>query len=507
VVSDASPKRSGGPRFGEAERTGLRRAAVRGGALLLGARLLTQLFLWGVTLTVAGLLRPFDYGLMTWGTLFVGLADLLAEAGVGKALVQRQELGPDDLAEGFTACLLLSVAFFGLLQLLAGPAADSLATPEFAPLLRVLALLVLLLPFRSLPLAVLERELRLGRQSGVHVASALAQAGLVLALALLGYGYWALAFGALAGRGLETAVLAYLSGWRPRLRRPGRRARGLFAFGLHVSLGSLLWFVYSNCDFAVVGKVVGAAALGSYALAFQLISLPVQKLTANVNQVVYQVFCRLQHDRARVRDWYVRLTVLLGFLGVPTLAGMALVADDAFAVALGERWREAVLPFQLLSLVGILMVFSYSLPPLFNALGRPDVNFKYTLLCTLLFPPAFTLGGLAHGVIGTCVVWLTLYPALVAGLVWSTRQLTGLRPLGLLGAQVPVLAAALFMTAAVLGVRWSLQGLLPAGARLGVCVGAGVLVYGGAVWVVARRTVLADLRALWRELRGGGALA
>jgi O-antigen/teichoic acid export membrane protein len=470
--------------------------------LLLGARLLTQVFLWSVTLIVARLLRPYDYGLMTSGVLFVELADLLAEAGIGKALVQKETLESDDLAEGFTACMLLSLAFFGFLQLLAGPAALFLETPEFATFLRFLAVLVLLMPWRSLPWAVLERDLRLGQQSGVHVVSALVQAGLVLGLAWLGYGYWALALGALAGRGLETVILVYLSGWRPRLRWPGRRARGLFAFGLHVSLGTLLWYVYSNCDYVVVGKLAGAAALGAYALAFQLISLPVHKLTANVNQVAYPVFCRLQEDRVRLRDWYLRLTVLLGFAGVPTLTGMALVAEDAFAVVLGEKWLQAVLPFQFLSCVGILMVFSASLPPLFNALGRPDVNVKYTVVCTLVFLPAFMLGGLVHGLIGICLVWLAVYPVLVAGLVWATRGLTGLQPIVLLRAQVPVLVAALIMTTAVVGTRWSLHGLVPVPVRLVLSIAVGVLAYGGGLWLVARRTVLADLGTLWRELRG-----
>src|SRR5262249_32959053 len=87
---------------GQDRAAGLRRKAVRGGAILLATRLLTQLFLWAVTLTVARLLLPYDYGLMTTGLLFVDLADLLAMAGVSKALIQKETLEPADLAEAFT---------------------------------------------------------------------------------------------------------------------------------------------------------------------------------------------------------------------------------------------------------------------------------------------------------------------------------------------------------------------------------------------------------------------
>src|SRR5262249_53789786 len=156
----------------------------------------------------------------------------------------------------------------------------------------------------------------------------------------------------------EAVILPYLAGWRPCVGMPGRHAMVLLRFGVHVSLGALLWFVWSNADYAVVTKVVGPAALGYYALAFQLISLPVQKLTGNVNQAVYPLYCRIQHDRARLRDWYLRVTALLSFLGMPVLGGMAIVADDAFALFLGEKWLPAVVPFQVLAVVGMIMTVS-----------------------------------------------------------------------------------------------------------------------------------------------------
>jgi O-antigen/teichoic acid export membrane protein len=506
-VQDEARERAPAVAAEAAQAAGLRRKAARGGLVLLATRLLTQVFLWTVTLVVARLLRPYDYGLMTTGLLFVTLADLLAEAGLGKALVQKKELEPADVAEGFTLNLLLAVGLYGLLFALAGPASLWLNTPEFTDFLRVLGLLLLLMPFRATPAALLDRELHLGRQSVVHVLVAVVQSGLVLSLALAGLGYWALAAGALAARVIEVVALAVLARWRPRLRLPGARARGLLTFGIHVSLGSLLWFVYSNSDYAIVGRLAGAEALGYYALAFQLISLPVQKLTANVNQVAYPVFCRLQHDRPRLRDWYLRLTVLLGFFGTPALAGMILVAEDAFAVLLGEKWLPAVLPFRLLGGAGILMVFSHSLPPLLNAVGRPDVNLKYTLVCTLVFPACFVAAGLEYGLIGICLAWLAVYPVMVAGLLWRTRALTGVGPLTLLRAQLPVLGAVAFMAVAVLLVQWALAGVTFAGARLAATVAVGAVAYAGWMLVAGRRTVLADLRAILREIKGQAAPA
>jgi O-antigen/teichoic acid export membrane protein len=475
--------------------------AVRGGAVLMAARLAMQLFVWIVTLVVARILHPDDYGLMTLAMVFLVLADLLAEAGFGKALIHKDALHPGDVASAFTLSVAMAVVLYGLLFVVAAPAGEFLEAPGFPLLLRVLGLLVLLVPFRSIPLALLDRDLSLGRQAAAHVICSVVQSSLVLGLALTGAGYWALAAGAMTARVLEVFVLSYAAGWRPRLVWPTVEGWGLLRFGMHASGASLLWFVYSNSDFTVVGKLLGATALGYYALSFQLISLPVQKLTANVNQAVYPVFCRLQHDRARLRDWFLRLTVLLGFFGMPVLAGMALVADDAFTVILGERWLPAVRSFQLLSVVGVLMVYSHAFPPLFNALGRPDINLRYTAVCTLLFPAAFLLGGRLAGLEGVCLAWLFLYPVLVTVLVALTRALTGVGVLDLLRAQVPIVGAVLFMAGCVLAVHGAMNEF-KAGPRLVVSIVVGAAAYAGVLLLLARRTVLADLLLLVRQLRG-----
>lgn len=469
--------------------------------MLMLARLLMQGVSWTVSLWVAKLLLPFDYGLMATGMVFLGLADMLAEAGVGRALVQKETLTTGDLHCAFSLTLMLSVLLYGLLWVGAPYAATFLDMEQLTTFLRGLGVLVLLTPFRTVPMALLDRELRLGQQALVHILASLLQAATVLTLALNGFGYWALAAGAILGRILEVFTLMRAARWLPGLALPGRGDFGLIRFGVHLSLGSLLWYVYSNSDFAIVGKLLGPIELGYYALAFQLISMPVEKLTANVNQVSYPVFCRLQNDPLRLRAWYLRLTVLLGLFGMPVLVGMVLVAEDAFTLVLGPRWVPAILPFQMLSLVGVIMIYSKSVPPLLNALGRPDLNLRYTFLCTLLFPFAFWIGGQWLGLVGVCLAWMVLYPLMVTGLLWFTRSRTRVGPWQLLRAQFPVLSASLCMTGVVWTVRLALRGDELAWVRLGASIAAGVVSYAGFLLAFEWHGILADLRKLLRELR------
>ena len=355
---------------------GLARRVARGGALYIAARLLTQVILWPITFVVARILDPSDYGLMTSGIIFVGLSDLLAEAGMSKFLIQKKELQPRDVAEAFTVNVVLSAIMYGLLFLLATPLASFFHEPKFESFLRILALTILLVPFRAIPWALLAREHSLGSQSVVTVISSFLQAASVLGLALAGMGYWSLVVGAAAARSIEAVTLSWYAGWRPRLCIPNASTVPLLIFGVHITLYNLLSYLYHSVDVVVIGKMLDQTELGYYSLAFQLMSLPVQKLTDNVNSVIYPVYCRLQSDRPRLRDWYLRLTMMLSVVGMPVLTGMALVANEAFVLLLGEKWIPAIRPFQLLCMVGAIMVVKTSLPPLITALGRPDLNVK-----------------------------------------------------------------------------------------------------------------------------------
>jgi O-antigen/teichoic acid export membrane protein len=479
----------------------LRRRAVRGGAVLVGSRLAVQVVSWLVTIQVARLLRPRDYAVTTAGMMVVGLCDLLADSGVGRALVRREPLERDDLDEGFTLSLALSVVLYALVFALAGVPAVLMRTPELAAFLRVVGLSLLLVPLRTVALAVLEHRLEMGRQSVVSVAGNLIQSAVLIATAALGYGYWAFAAVALVGRSFESACLVRLSGWSPRVRRPSGRARGLVAFGLHVTGSGLLWYAYSNADFAVVGRVSGPEALGFYALAFQFISIPVQRLTGGFNQVAYPVFCRLQGDPVRVRSWYLRLASLLALFGAPALVGLALVARDAFELVLGPRWLPAVPPFQVMSLAGVVMVLGASVPPLLNALGRPDLNLRYTFACALIFPAAFLIAAEAAGVLGVCAVWAVVYPVVVFAYIELTRDITGFGASEVLRRLAPVLAANAAMAAAVLAVQAMFPGSAASWSRLSASIAAGATAYAGAVLVVARDLV-DDLRTVLGELRG-----
>ena len=480
----------------------VRQQAVRGGTVLMAARILVQVFTNCVTILIMRYLTPYDYGVLTNSAIFTGLADLLAEAGVGKALVQRRQLTGGDLDEGFTVSFVLSGIMFGILCGLSRPLAAFFQCPELTRFLPVAGLALLLTPFRTTPLAVLEYRLRMKSLAIITIAISVLQSLLTLGFAMSGFGYWSALGGILPSRLLEAIVLARLARWSPHLRRPSTRGGSLVRFSSQLVGGTLLWYFYSNSDFAVLGRLAGPFALGAYSLAFMLVSMPLQRISANLNQVAYPVYCRIAHDRARLRNWFLRLMALLGVVGIPMLLGMVLVSRDGIVLVLGAKWEAAVVPFQILSLAGTVMILGTAFPPLFAAMGRPDVSLKYNFFCCLVYPASFYIMGSRYGATGIALSWGVLHPLIFVGWITLTRGITSISIPNILFVLRPVLVGGLMMSLCVLFVQHLLWGNAWALPRLVSSIITGALVYSGVIWLSARNTIIADIGVMWREIKG-----
>ena len=318
-----------------------------------------------------------------------------------------------------------------------------------------------------------------------------------------GWGYWALTIGYLIPKILEVPIFAWQASWLPP--RPcwrGWWSNPIVWFGLQCTGSRLCWFVYRNADYAIVGRLMGPVELGYYSLAFMLISIPVDKIVATCNQATFPVFCRLSHDRARVRDWYLRLTILVGSLATPALVGLALVARDAISVVLGEKWLPAVVPLQIMSLAGIVMVLGSSIDGLYNAMGRPDINFRFTASLGRDLPAAFYIAGRYGGLAGVAAVWAICYPIMVLALVGTTRSITGVSVGDIVSSQLPLWASALFMALVVVATQYALRnfGIIPV--RLAISIVAGIVSYVAAIRVLGWESVVGNVRLTWRELKG-----
>jgi len=478
----------------------LRRRVVRGGSLTLAVRLAVQLVTWPVLFLVLRVLSPADYGLFVTAGLFASLASILAVAGLDRALVQKKRVTHADMAASFTLSLFLSAGLYFMLWALSAPVAKYLEAPDLGSLLRFIALILFLVPVKIIGVATLKRQLRFGAECMIQAVATLFQAGVLLVLAYQGYGVWALALSFVCGHIMETSLLWYASGCRLAVTKPSADNFALLRYGLIITASSLVWYLFESADYAVISAMLGQVTLGYYALASLIVKAPREKMSVSINHIMFVTFCTLQDNPQRMRSWFIRLFVLQLLIACPALIGLALVADDAVPLILGEKWQSAVLPIQLLAPAGVLLIVSSSFAPFFNAIGRADINLKYDGACAASLIVAFVIGSHFFGLVGVCLVWLTLYPLLLAVMIRVTSSLTTITLTDLTRATAPVLLGTVFMGIVVAGIGYFLPEAAPRSLRLAAMIAGGVLSY--SIWMLAfaREMILADILVLAGEL-------
>lgn len=467
-----------------------------------------QLVSFVTTLLVARLLEPADYGLMALVGVWTYAIALMAELGLGLAIVQFPDLEERELNTCFW--LVVGMAGVGYLSLYASAPAIAawFASPRLADVLRVGALSLPLVAVRTVPDSLLRKRLEIDRISQADIAGVLVTVPVVLGLAWSGAGVWALVAGTLTTPLVQTFVLFWFVTWRPGFRVGSRRFRDIFRYSAPVLGARVGWAAYQHVDALVLGKIAGETVLGFYSMARLMAMLPVDKISAVANQLALPIMAGLQADRATMRLSFLRGLRLVASLTVPSCVGMALVADDFVSIALAERWKPIVPLMQVLCLFGLMRSLDILLPPILFARYRPGFMFWWTAGLLLVMPFAFWAGAVRLGAIGVALALVVVYPVFNT---WLARE--AFKELELSWKAVwrqlrPVMGASIMMVISVLTVHSTVpvSDSLDRLTRFGLAVGCGALVYalalfrwGGplvreiadvAGWVLPRRALL-----------------
>lgn len=460
-----------------------------------------KLFSFGTTLILARLLSPQDYGLMALVMVVQGFLEFFNEIGLGSAIKQRPEVTPAQLNGSFTLSLLISCALFGLVFVAAPAIGSYYANTALTPVLRLVALSFIIGAVATVPDALLARAMQFKLVAAIEFVMILLQSGTTLLLAWLGHGVWALAWGFILAQAFKALCIVCFGQWRPTRLGEVHAALDLIRFGLTVTYSRLTWFLYTNAQTLVIGKTLNAQALGVYAMADSLASLPTGHVTGMVIRVASPLFGKLQKDLDRLNNALLRMTTGLALINYPVMVGMACVASELVPVVLGPQWLEATLPLQILCLVGLVKTVDPLLTQALTSTGQVRITARYTTLCAFTVPLGVFAGSVLGGLPGAALGMAVAYPLSSVYLFVAVRRHIRLSLGDYLRAVALPLQACAWMAAWVLGLAWLLRGAgwQAAALLLGIKVVTGALAY--AVFLIyVRRDGLRDCHEVLCEL-------
>jgi PST family polysaccharide transporter len=450
-----------------------------------------------VTALLARMLAPDDFGLLALALVVISYADVVSDLGVAQALIylpQRAATVRAALAVALVFGLLLTAAGWELAPALAG----FFGRADVTPLCRVLCLALPLGALASVPEALLRRDLRFRRFGIAALVRAASNGVASVALAAAGLGVWALAWGLVIGYFVHCVLAWALAGTAPDLRlwRVGWADLGpIMRFGAPAAAGMLLAKVIFDLDYLIVGRALGASALGYYTMAFRLPELAIINVFFVVSSVTFPLYSRARRNRERLQRGYLMSVRAQSLYGVCAGVGLAVLAPAAVPVLLGAGWESSVAPFTALSVYAAVRSLSAGANDVYKAIGRPQLTVWVGAVRVVLLAPAL-LVATRWGITG--VAWTQ---AAVAGVFAVLMQVLVLRVLAVswrawARAVVPGLAAGAAVGMVAAGVV-AVNGW-PAPVRLAVGVAAGGLAAAAVVRLVTPGFA-AELRGMVRR--------
>jgi lipopolysaccharide exporter len=450
-------------------------------------------------LVLVRLLTPSQFGVVALGMTLLGVLAYVQESGLGSALVHFRENPRQTAASALVFSIVASAALAGAVALIAPLYAHLVHTPSATNIVRGLSIVLLIRGLGVVPGAILERELAFRKRATGELGGSIVLASVSITCAAIGLGAWSLVFGQIAATTTVLVVMWVLVPWRPR---PGDASistlRGMLRYGRFVSAANLINLVNLSIDNLSIGRLLGAGALGVYALGYRLTEIPNTVIAAIVGRVMFSVYSTLQGDKVAVRHAYLENLRRTLLFGLPVTLGIGIAADPIVPALLGHAWLAAETPVRILALFSLARLIAGPAGELFKGVGRPHLTVIGALTFLAVAATSLVILVPRYGITGAATAMCLA--GLTAGLV-STSIL--IRVLGLtvreLGSVIarPALVS-LPLAVALLALLPVVDGLQPWPA-LAVLVTVGVVVYGLSLAVFGRALV----QPIWSALRRG----
>ena len=343
-----------------------------------------QVVHFAVSLVLARLLEPSDFGLVGMVGVFVGISGVFVDSGFSQALIRKLDRTESDNATVFYFNIIIGLLIYVMLFFAAPLIAKFYKEPQLTSITRWVSLMIPLASLGIVQKALLTICVDFKTQTMATIPGALISAIVGIFLAWKGYGVWALVIQQLAGRVSFVILIWTLSKWHPQARFSWQSFKNLFGFGSKLLGSGLLNTFYGNMYNLVIGKVYSASDLGYYSQASHFAGLPSGSLTGILQRVVYPILCKVQNEKARLAKIYRDFIKLTVFIVFPLMTGLAAVSHSTIVVLIGEKWAFAgdLLMYMCFAQMWY-PVHAINLNPI-QAIGRSDIFLKIEIIKKLI---------------------------------------------------------------------------------------------------------------------------
>ena len=438
-------------------------------------RILAQLVSTVVSIVLARILMPEDYGVVAVVLILINICNVFVSQGFASSLIQKKDADELDFSSMFYASLVVSSGIY-LIIFLAAPMISRFFGEGYellTPILRVMGLQIPVSAVKSIQQAYVSRHLQFRKFFYATLGGTLVSAAVGIIMALKGFGAWALVGQYLTNTVIDTSILTLTVKWRPRLEFSAARLKGLFAFGSKMLFAGLVDEIYTNLRSFVIGKQYTSADLAFYNKGHQFPSLFITNVNSSLMAVLFPVMSRFQTDRERLVEVCRKAIKVSTFVIFPIMAGLAAVSENFIGVLLSDKWLPCVPYVRIFcGVFAFYPIYTANLQGI-KAIGRSGA-YLATELAKKVVGITFLLISIPYGVLGIALslLFATMVNYVINGI--SAKLVLGYG----FKRQVTDILPNVLITAAMMAAVYLLRGV--GGPRIAVLLlqtGAGIAAY------------------------------
>lgn len=385
-------------------RSDLTGRTVRGGMVTVAAQMVQFVLSLLSVMVMARLLTPVEYGLVAMVMPITGFVGLFKDLGLSTATVQKDQITHEQVSTLFWINVAVSTGL-ALLCAAVSPAVGRFYHDTRTTWITLaLAGSFVLSGLSAQHGALLRRQMQFGRIAWIDLATAVVSVVTGILTAWLGWSYWSLVAMTLAGSLSNCVAVWVASPWRPGRMHRGAGVREMVRFGGYLTVSQMSNYISGNTDKLIIGRTLGAGALGMYNRAFQLLLMPLDQVYRPLSSVFLTALSRVAGEPERYRRAVRQIGEVL-IMAITPLAGISIaLAPEVVAVFLGPEWMQVVPLFRTLAIVALALPMNYLGAIILQSSDRTDVMMKWSPVA-MAISIASILVGLQWGLIGIATAW------------------------------------------------------------------------------------------------------
>lgn len=337
-----------------------------------------------VSVILARLLLPEEYGIVSLITIFTSILNLFMDSGFKNALIQKKNADQIDYSTVFYFNILMGVLLYLLMFAAAPVIARFYERDDMIPYIRVMSLTLVIGGVNGVQTAVVAKKMEFRRFFYSTLGGTFFSAAVGIGMAYYGMGVWALIAQRLINQFLNTVILWFTVRWRPSMVFSFKRLKPMFRYGSKLLGSSLLNFMTNNLSSLLIGKMYQADILAFYEKGGRIPNLVVSNLQASVQSVLFPVVAERQEDKAKVKAVLRRSYMMAAYVIFPCMVGLAVCAETVIRILYTETWISMVPYMQLWCFIYAFYLLHTADIQVIQAVGRSDIILKIEVIKQVL---------------------------------------------------------------------------------------------------------------------------